>query len=83
MAGFYNNTLSLHFAYEARPNHPDIEVIEFFDAPNLDVFLTLSNSMSHTLRDSQGPARSTVLKGLLITAHRAPEEHRRDRDSAS
>ena len=30
VAGFYNNTLSLHFAYEARPHHPDIEVIEFF-----------------------------------------------------
>jgi AraC-like DNA-binding protein/mannose-6-phosphate isomerase-like protein (cupin superfamily) len=66
VAGFYNNTLSLHFAYEARPNHPDIEVIEFFDAPDLDVFLTLSNSLAQTFH-SQGPARETVLKGLLIT----------------
>jgi AraC-like DNA-binding protein len=65
VAGFYNNTLSLHFAYEARPNHPDIEVIEFFDAPNLDVFLTLSTSLSTTYH-SQGPAREAVLKGLLI-----------------
>jgi AraC-like DNA-binding protein len=65
VAGFYNNTLSLHFAYEARPNHPDIEVIEFFDAPNLDVFLTLANSIAHTYH-SQGPARDAVLKGLLI-----------------
>jgi AraC-like DNA-binding protein len=65
VVGFYNNTLSLHFAYEARPNHPDIEVIEFFDAPNLDVFLTLSNSLAHTYH-SQGPARESVLKGLLI-----------------
>jgi AraC-like DNA-binding protein/mannose-6-phosphate isomerase-like protein (cupin superfamily) len=66
VAGFYNNTLSLHFAYEARPHHPDIEVIEFFDTPNLDVFLTLANSLSHTYH-SQGPARATVIKGLLIT----------------
>lgn len=65
VAGFYNNTVSLHFAYEARPNHPDIEVIEFFDAPNLDVFLTLANSLAQTFH-SQGPARDSVLKGLLI-----------------
>lgn len=65
VAGFYNNTVSLHFAYEARPNHPDIEVIEFFDAPNLDVFLTLANSLSQTFH-TQGPARDAVLKGLLI-----------------
>jgi AraC-like DNA-binding protein/mannose-6-phosphate isomerase-like protein (cupin superfamily) len=65
VAGFYNNTVSLHFAYEARPHHPDIEVIEFFDAPNLDVFLTLANSVAQTFH-SQGPAREPVLKGLLI-----------------
>lgn len=65
VAGFYNNTLSLHFAYEARPHRPDIEVIEFFDAPNLDVFLTLANCLAQTF-NSQGPARAAVLKGLLI-----------------
>lgn len=65
VAGFYNNTLSLHFAYEARPHHPDIEVIEFFDTPNLDVFLTLANSLAHTF-NTNGPARTAVLKGLLI-----------------
>jgi len=65
VAGFYNNTLSLHFAYEARPHRPDIEVIEFFDAPNLDVFLTLTSSLAHTF-NSHGPARTAVLKGLLI-----------------
>ena len=59
VAGFYNNTLSLHFAYEARPHHPDIEVIEFFDAPDLDVFLTLANSLTQTFH-THGPARSTV-----------------------
>ena len=65
VAGFYNNTLSLHFAYESRPHHPDIEVIEFFDTSNLDVFLTLANSIAQTFH-TQGPARESVLKGLLI-----------------
>jgi AraC-like DNA-binding protein len=65
VAGFYNNTLSLHFAHEARPGKPDIEVIEFFDAPHLDVFLTLANTAAQT-HSMQGPARDTVLKGLLL-----------------
>ncbi len=65
VAGFYNNTLSLHFAHEARPGKPDIEVIEFFDAPNLDVFLTLANTTAQT-HSMQGPAREAVLKGLLL-----------------
>jgi AraC-like DNA-binding protein/mannose-6-phosphate isomerase-like protein (cupin superfamily) len=65
VAGFYNNTLSLHLAHEARPGKPDIEVIEFFDAPNLDVFLTLANTTAQT-HSMQGPAREAVLKGLLL-----------------
>ena len=65
VAGFYNNTLSLHFAHEVRPGKPDIEVIEFFDAPNLDVFLTLANSTAQT-HSMQGPAREAVLKGLQL-----------------
>lgn len=65
VAGFYNNTLSLHLAHEARPGKPDIEAIEFFDAPNLDVFLTLSNSIVQT-HAMQAPARDSVLKGLLL-----------------
>jgi AraC-like DNA-binding protein/mannose-6-phosphate isomerase-like protein (cupin superfamily) len=65
VAGFYNNTLSLHFAHEVRPGKPDIEVIEFFDAPNLEVFLTLANTIAAT-HSMHGPARDTVLKGLLL-----------------
>lgn len=65
VGGFYNNTLSLHLAHEARPGKPDIDVIEFFDAPNLDVFLTLCNSLAQT-HAMQGPARDAVLKGLLL-----------------
>lgn len=65
VAGFYNNTLSLHFAHEATPGRPDIETIEFFDAPNLDVFLTLTNGAIHT-HAMQAPARDAVLKGLVL-----------------
>ncbi|MEI6107094.1 MAG: helix-turn-helix domain-containing protein [Opitutae bacterium] len=65
VAGFYNNTLSLHFAHEVRPGKPDIEVIEFFDAPNLDIFLTLARTIAQT-HSMQGPAREAVLKGLLL-----------------
>lgn len=65
VAGFYNNTLSLHFAHEVRPGKPDIQVIEFFDAPNLDVFLTLANTTAQT-HNMHGPARDAVLKGLQL-----------------
>ncbi len=65
VAGFYNNTLSLHFAHEARLGKPDIEVIEFFDAPNLDVFLVLANTIAH-MNGTRGPASDAVLKGLLL-----------------
>jgi AraC-like DNA-binding protein len=66
VAGFYNNTLSLHFAYEARPGRPEIEVIEFFDAPNLDFFLSIANGLAqaHTMNS---PAKAAVQKGLLLT----------------
>ena len=65
VAGFYNNTISLHFAYEASVGRPDIEAIEFFDVPSLDVFLTLTNHLVHAYA-MQTPARDAVLKGLLL-----------------
>lgn len=65
VAGFYNNTVSIHFAHEVRPRKPDIEVIEFFDAPNLDVFLTLGNALVHA-QAMQAPAREAVRKGVLL-----------------
>jgi len=65
VGGFYNNTLSLHFAREVKPGRPDIEAIEFFDAPNLDVFITLCSSLVQT-HSMQSPARNAVLKGLLL-----------------
>lgn len=65
VAGFYNHTISLHFAYEASPGKPDIEAIEFFDAPNLDVFITLCNGITQT-HSMQSPARDAVLKGMVL-----------------
>ena len=65
VVGFYSHTLSLHFASEVAPGKPDIEVIEFFDAPNLAVFVTLTNNLVHTFH-MQAPARDQVLKGLTI-----------------
>ena len=66
VAGFYSHTLSLHFAHEVSPTKPDIEVIEFFDVPNLDVYLTLTNTLVQTFH-MQGPARAQVLKGLMMS----------------
>lgn len=66
VAGFYNHTISLHFAYEASPGKPDIESIEFFDAPNLDVFLTLCGGLIQA-HHRQSPARNAVLKGMLLS----------------
>ncbi len=65
VAGFYNHTLSLHFAYEASPGRPDIEAIQFFDAPNLDLFLSLCNGITQT-HSMQSPARDAVLRGMQI-----------------
>lgn len=65
VVGFYNNTISLHFAYEASPGRPDIEAIEFFDAPHLDVFLTLTNQLVHA-HAMQTPGRDAVVRGLLL-----------------
>ena len=65
VAGFYNHTLSLHFAYEASPGHPDIEAIEFYDAPNLELFLSLCNGITQT-HGMQSPARDAVLRGMLV-----------------
>ena len=65
VVGFYNNTLSVHLAHETRPGRPDIEVIDFFDAPNLDVFLTLATTAAQ-INTLAGPAREVVQKGLLL-----------------
>ena len=65
VVGFYSRAISLHLAYEAEPRKPDIDVIEFFDAPNIDFFLTLVNGLVDTSRMS-GPEKDRLSKGLLI-----------------
>ncbi len=65
VVGFYNNTLSIHFAHEVQAQRPEIEAIEFFDAPNLEVFLTLAQSLAQA-HAMQSPARDAVLKGMLL-----------------
>ena len=64
VAGFYSRTLSLHFAYEIEPGRPEIEAIEFFDTPNLEVFLTITNHLVDTFHGT-APAREQILNGLL------------------
>jgi len=65
VVGFYNKTLSLHIAYEAAPGTPDIEVIEFFDAPDLDAFITMTEQL---VRSFHGHAtmRDAIVRGLLM-----------------
>jgi AraC-like DNA-binding protein len=65
VVGFYSNILSLHLAHEASPQRPDIEVIEFFEASNQDVLITLTNTLVQTYH-MKAPARDQVLKGLLM-----------------
>ena len=65
VAGFYSNTLSLHLAYEAAPQKPDIEAIEFFDLPNFAEVSGLTQSVIAAYR-WQAPARDHVLRGLVI-----------------
>lgn len=65
VGGFYSNILSLHLAHEVAPQRPDIETIEFFEAPNLDVLVMLTHTLVQTYH-MKAPARDQVLKGLLI-----------------
>ncbi len=64
VAGFYGTTLSLHLAYEAAPHKPDIEAIEFFDLPNVEEVVGLTQSVIAAFR-RQAPARDHVLRGLV------------------
>ncbi|MEM9159076.1 MAG: helix-turn-helix transcriptional regulator [Verrucomicrobiota bacterium] len=65
VVGFYSNAISLHLAFEVSPKKPEIDVIEFYDAPNLDLFLGLTNSLVDTYHKS-GPSRERIMKGLTI-----------------
>lgn len=65
VVGFYSNAISVHLAFEVEAQRPEIDVIEFYDAPDLDLYLKLTNSLVDTShRDA--PARQRVVKGLAI-----------------
>lgn len=65
VAGFYGHSVSLHFGREVEAGRPDIEVIEFFDAPDVETYLTLTQSLVQAFH-KQSPARSQVMQGLLV-----------------
>ncbi len=65
VVGFYSHAMSLHFAHEVAPGRPDIETIEFFEAPELETFIGLTNQIVET-HHMMSPARDTLLKGLTI-----------------
>jgi AraC-like DNA-binding protein len=65
VAGFYSNTLSLHFAHEVAPQQPDIAAIEFFHVPSVGELVDLTHGLVQAVR-SQAPARDHVVKGLTI-----------------
>ncbi|MDQ8179339.1 AraC family transcriptional regulator [Pelagicoccus sp. SDUM812005] len=65
VVGFYSNAISVHLAFEVEPGKPEIDVIEFYDAPNLDVFLSLTNGLVENSKKS-GATRDHVVKGLSI-----------------
>lgn len=65
VVGFYSNAISIHLAFEVKPGKPEIDVIEFYDAPNLEVFLQLTSGLVDALHNS-GPSRQRVVKGLSI-----------------
>ena len=80
VAGFYNNTVSLHFAYEARPHHPEIEVIEFFDAPNRQPITAAECPSAHSVRNSAMAASFQSISPAPITP---PPPRRRCRKAAT
>ncbi|MDQ8185673.1 helix-turn-helix domain-containing protein [Pelagicoccus sp. SDUM812002] len=65
VVGFYSNAISVHLAFEVERGKPEIDVIEFYDAPNLDVFLSLTNGLVENSFKS-GSTRDHVVKGLSI-----------------
>lgn len=65
VAGFYSNTVSLHFAFEARPQEPDIEVIEFFETPYLRRITGLVDQLVDAVH-AETPSKGYLVKGLVM-----------------
>lgn len=64
--GYYSNAISVHFAYEIADGKPEIEVIEFYDAPNLELYLNITNSLVEAYH-KKAPVRDRIVKGLTIS----------------
>lgn len=64
VVGFYSNTISLHFAFEAAPQKPDIEFIQFYDTPNLEHYVNLTNQLVEVYH-STSPAKDYIIKGIV------------------
>lgn len=62
--GLYSHTLSFHFAKEVQEGKPDIDVMEFFDAPDLETYVTLSQSLIRSFH-APSPARDQIMSGLI------------------
>lgn len=65
VVGFYSNAISIHLAFEVEEGKPEIDVIEFYDAPNMGFFLRLANGIVEAKR-KQDPSSQRVAKGLSI-----------------
>ena len=65
VVGFYSNTVSLHFAFEARPRDPDIEVIEFYETPDLARITSLVDTLVSSFH-AGSHARGVIVKGLTL-----------------
>ncbi len=65
VVGFYHDTISVHFANEVSPGKPDIEVIEFFYAPDIEQIKSLMNLLVQVAR-SESLAREAATRGLVM-----------------
>ncbi len=64
VVGYYSNTVSMHFAFEKDDGRPEIEKIEFFDAPDLENFVSLCDNLTKVYH-TDSPAKSYVISGVL------------------
>ncbi len=63
--GFYSNTLSVHFAHETDPGRPGIEAIEFFDLPNIDFIVELTNHLVAAFHQTT-TQHAQIVRGLFL-----------------
>ncbi|KAF0092952.1 MAG: Transcriptional regulator AraC family [Puniceicoccaceae bacterium 5H] len=63
VVGFYSSVVSVHFAYEARPQSPDIEAIEFFYTPYLKQMVDQLDYLTRSYF-VPAPARDGLVRSL-------------------